>query len=150
MKTGRRGSGPFLVLENCYGSFDDLVTVKTGSNYKKEVTDIIKRNLEIWLANPEFDNVRSSLLDLAIIARISAQKMTRQDVDNISKVVLDALQKSGNDMRFLFYDDKQVIRLLVWKIQQEEDSEQNTDTLGISFRIHDPKKQMILEMPSRI
>ena len=150
MKTGRRGSGPYLVLENCSGAFYDLITVKTKNNYKREVTTIIKRNLAIWLANPEFQNVRSSPLDLAIIAIINTQRMATQDVDNISKIVLDALQQSENDTRFLFHNDKQVIRLLVWKIQQEEDSEQNTDTLGISFRIHDPKKQMILEMPSRI
>ena len=147
MTIGRTGSGPFLVLENNLGTFDDLVTVKTKGEYRKDVIANIKCNLESWMANPHFEDVRTSNLDLAIIARVSPSRMKNQDADNLAKIVMDALKKSKGDTRFLFYDDCQVVRLLVWKMQQEEQSGYNTDTLTISFRIHDESKQMILVEP---
>jgi len=147
MAISRTSSGPFPVLEDSLGSFVDLVTISTKNRNRKDVIATIRMNLESWMKNHHFGGIREAELDLAIIASVSPGRMKNQDIDNISKVVLDALKKSGDDDRFLFHDDCQVIRLLVWKIQQQELADSNTDTLTISFRIHDPNKQMILVEP---
>lgn len=100
------------------------------------------------MMNKNFDRFRHESLDLAIVAKVDKQRMKRQDVDNIAKVVLDALRKNkevdSKEDVFLFYDDSQIARLLVWKIPREEDERYDTDGLVISFRIHDPHKQMLL------
>lgn len=147
MTIGRSGSGPFPVLEDNLGSSVDLITIKTKGEHRKDVISTIRCNLKSWMANSYFEDVRKSNLDIAIIACVSLSRMKNQDIDNISKVVLDALKKSEGDDRFLFYDDRQVVRLLVWKLQETECVGYNTDTLTISFRIHDDKKQMILIEP---
>ena len=145
---GRIGSTPHLVLEANSGAFDDLVTIKTGGRYRCEIIEKTRRNLESWMKNPDFKDVRNSLLDLAIVARVSPDRMKNQDIDNIAKVVMDALKESDGDSRFLFHDDRQVVRILVWKIQREERAEYNTDSLTISFRVHDDRRQMVLVEPS--
>lgn len=147
MSIGRTGSKPYLVLEASAGSFDDLVTIKTGSRYKKEITEVIKTNLWNWMHNPDFKDIRGEFLDLAVVARINSMRVKTQDIDNIAKVVLDALKEQEGDSRFLFHDDCQIVRLLVWKIQEEKLQGYNTDSLTISFRVHDGKKQMILVEP---
>ena len=147
MTIGRTGSKPFWELEDSLGTFDDLVTIMTGSKRRREVIEQIRCNLESWMNNPHFESVRTSPLDLAIVARVSPGRMKNQDIDNIAKVVIDALKKSDGDSRFLFYDDCQIVRLLVWKLQEEEHTEYNTDSLTMSFRIHDDRKQMILVEP---
>lgn len=147
MTISRTGSGPFPILENSLGSFTDLVTISTKSKNRKDVIETIRMNLESWMKNHGFEKAREADLDMAIVASISPGRIKNQDIDNISKVVLDALKKSEDDDRFLFYDDCQVVRLLIWKIQQEELVDYNTDTLTISFRIYDPQKQMILIEP---
>ena len=144
MTIGSTGSPPFLVLENSCGTSDDLITVKTSGVYKKEIIKTIKRNIESWMRNPNFNNIRDKPLDLAIVARISAERMKSQDVDNIAKVILDALKEKEDDSRFLFHNDSQIARLLVWKIPRKEYPQYNTDSLTISFRVHDGSKQMIL------
>jgi len=147
MTIGRTGSKPFLELEDSLGTFDDLVTIKTRGKRRREVIEQIRCNLGSWMNNPYFETVRTSLLDLAIVARVNPGRMKNQDIDNIAKVVIDALKKSDGDSRFLFYDDRQVVRLLVWKLQEQEYAGYNTDSLTISFRIHDDSKQMILVEP---
>jgi Holliday junction resolvase RusA-like endonuclease len=84
------------------------------------VTDVVKRNMEHWMRNPNFEIIRKGHLDLAIIARISSKRMQNQDVDNLAKVVLDALKEKKGDPRFLFHDDSQIVKLLVWKIERQE------------------------------
>lgn len=150
MSIGRTGSSPPLVLEDSEGSFYDLVTIKTGSKYKKEITDTVKTNLWSWMQNPNFKDIRGESLDLAIVASVNPSRMKTQDIDNIAKVVLDALKKRAGDSSFLFHDDYQIVRLLVWKIQSEKRPMYNTDSLSISFRVHDNKKQMILIEPQVI
>ena len=147
MAINRTSSGPFPVLEDNQGSIVDLVTISTKNKNRKDVIATIRMNLGSWMKNHHFEGIREAELDIAIVACISPGRMKNQDIDNVSKVVLDALKKSEGDNRFLFYDDHQVIRLLVWKIQQEESADYNTDTLTISFRIHEPNKQMILVEP---
>ena len=48
-----------------------------------------------------------------------------------------ALKEKAGDPCFLFRDDSQIARLLVWKIEREEQPGWNTDSLTISFRVHD-------------
>ena len=93
MAIGRIGSKPHLVLEDSLGIFDDLVTIKTKGKYRREIIEQIKCNLGSWMKNPHFENVRASLLDLAIVARVSPSRVKNQDIDNIAKVVIDALKK---------------------------------------------------------
>lgn len=150
MVIGRMGSKPHLALEDSLGTFDDLVTIKTRGKYRRELIEQIRRNLESWMKNPHFENVKASSLDLAIVARVSPSRMKNQDIDNIAKLVIDALKKTDGDSRFLFYDDCQIVRLLVWKLQEEEYAGWNTDSLTISFRIHDDRKQMVLFEPGVI
>jgi len=150
MSVGRTGSSPPLLLEDSEGSFYDLVTIKTGSKYKKEITDVVKTNLWSWMQNPNFKDIRGEALDLAIVASVNPSRMKTQDIDNIAKVVLDALKKRAGDSSFLFYDDYQIVRLLIWKIQSEKRPMYNTDSISISFRVHNNKKQMILIEPEVI
>ena len=144
----RIGSNPVLVLEgtDCY--YHNLTTIRTGKNYKKDVVERIRKDLARWLRNPRFDDMRNGLLDIAIVARVSANRMQSQDVDNIAKVVLDALKEEKGDLRFLFHNDNQVVRLLIYKKRSKEQSGYNTDSLTISFRVYDSNKQMILVNPA--
>ncbi len=70
-------------------------------------------------------------------------------MDNVQKVVFDALKEDTNDPswknKHLYKDDKKICRVIAWKIKREEIEGFNTDSLTISFRIHDPSKQMIME-----
>lgn len=150
MSIAKTGSSPPLFLEDSEGSFYDLVTIKTGSKYKKEITDTVKTNLWSWMQNPNFKDIRGESLDLAIVASVNPSRMKTQDIDNIAKVVLDALKKRAGDSSFLFHDDYQIVRLLIWKIQSEKRPMYNTDSLSISFRVHNNKKQMILIEPEVI
>ena len=136
------------MLEGCEGLFSDLITTKTSGINRKATIRNIKTNLASWMMNRNFDRFRHEPLDLAIVAKVDKRRMERQDVDNIAKVVLDALRKNKEiDWKedvFLFHDDSQVARLLVWKMPREEDGRYDTDGVVISFRIHDPQKQMLL------
>ena len=61
-----------------------------------------------------------------------------------AKVICDALKKRKGDNRFLFDDDSQIVRLLVWKILRKEDPLWDTDSYDISFRVYDSNKPMTL------
>jgi Holliday junction resolvase RusA-like endonuclease len=145
---GRIKKGPSPALEDATGMAADLITLKTGKPNKNETAKKIKTNLENWMENVGFDELRGKLLDIAIVAKVNKQRMEAQDLDNIAKIVLDSLKKNDKlDFKrdtFLFKDDSQVVRLLVYKMPREEDELYSTDELVISFREHDSKKQMIL------
>lgn len=145
---GRIKKGPSPALEDATGMAADLITLKTGKPNKNETVEKIKTNLENWMGNVGFDELRGKLLDIAIVAKVNKQRMETQDLDNIAKIVLDSLKKNDKlDFKrdtFLFKDDSQVVRLLVYKMPREEDELYSTDELVISFREHDSKKQMIL------
>jgi Holliday junction resolvase RusA-like endonuclease len=143
-KLGRMGMDSPLLLEDAFGSAGDLVEIKSGTKYRCEVRKILKCNLEAWMKTPGFDEIRSQFLDLAVVARVNEKRIKRQDVDNIAKIVLDALKETEGDPRFLFRDDSQIVRLLVWKIRKTDSPDYETDSIAISFRKHDPDKQMIL------
>lgn len=76
MTIGKMGSKPHLILEDSIGTFDDLVTIKTRGKYKREIIEQIRCNLVSWMKNPSFESVRTSPLDLAIIARISPGRLS--------------------------------------------------------------------------
>ena len=59
---------------------------------------------------------------------------------------MDALEKDDAEplWNYLYKNDSQVCRILVWKIEKKMDSDYNTASTTISFRIHDPSKQMIM------
>lgn len=149
-KIGKAGSPPFLQLEDSIGVSGDLGEVKTGSEYRKETINTIKTNLSNWMANNNFEPIRGQQLDLAVVIKLSPYRFKKQDADNIAKVICDALKKRRGDDRFLFNDDSQIIRLLIWKIQRVEDPLWETDGYDISFRIHDSSKSMILIHPEII
>jgi len=144
----RAAKGPCLCLEDSDAFASYLIEVKTSKDKKKTIEQI-KGNLASWLNNRKFNIFRDEILDLAIVASINRQRMNTQDVDNIAKIVLDALKRNKNiDLHrdiFLFNDDSQIIRLLIYKISREEDEIYDTDRVDISFRVHDPKKPMIIK-----
>jgi len=91
------------------------------------------------------------LIDLAVFLEVDINNFKKQDLDNIQKVVLDALQKDKADpsWNYLYENDSQVCRILVWKAEKKEikilNEKYNTASMMISFRIHDPLKQMIMD-----
>ena len=143
-KIGKTGSPPFLQLEDSAGVCGGRGVVRTGSKYRKETINAIKTNLSNWMANNDFEPIRGSQLDLAIVIKLSPNRLNRQDIDNIAKVICDALKKRKGDNRFLINDDSQIIRLLIWKVKRKEDPLYDTDSYDISFRIHDSTKPMNL------
>jgi Holliday junction resolvase RusA-like endonuclease len=115
--------------------FSDLITISSSKDRKRTINNI-KTNLETWLKNQDFDPYRNAPLDTAMVLFIDKQRIKKQDVDNIAKIVLDALKKDDKYRResYLFDDDSQLIRLLVYGIPRCEDDVYNTDTMTISFR----------------
>ncbi len=77
---------------------------------------------------------------------MDSRRFKQQDLDNIQEIVLDALQKDKKDpsWNYLYENDSQVCRILVWKTKKVEVSDYNTASMTISFRVHDPSKQMIM------
>jgi len=149
-KIGKTGSPPFLRLEDSEGFSGDLGEVKTGTRYRKGMIDTIKNNLSIWMANSDFEQIRGKQLDLAIVIKLSPYRLKTQDVDNMAKVICDGLKRRKGDKRFLFDDDSQIIRMLVWKIKRREDPQWDTDSYDISFRVHDSNRPMSLIEPKVI
>lgn len=133
-----------LVLEGITGSVHGPITLK--STKKKEMEAEIRMELADWMQTSHFEEFRNKKLDLAIVAFVDKLRMKNQDVDNIAKVVLDSLRKSKKDHSkpYLFEDDSQIVRLLIYKLERGEYEEYETNSMAISFREHDPSKQMIL------
>jgi Holliday junction resolvase RusA-like endonuclease len=147
---GRTGSAPFLQLADSIGASCDLGKVRTGNKYRKETIDEIKTNLSIWMRNQDFEPIRGQQLDLAIFIKLSPYRLKKQDIDNVAKIICGALKERRGDDRFLFNDDSQIVRLLVWKIQREEYPFWKTDSYDISFRLHDSNKPTELVQPKVI
>lgn len=116
-----------------------LIAVKTSE--RAETIRKIREGI-ITPQNKEF--MVGKLLDVAIVVHVNKQRYDSQDVDNVAKVVLDALKKNKNfpDESYLFGDDSHVIRLLVQKVKRTEDNESETDQLSISIREHNSEKDM--------
>ena len=136
--TAKTNMNECLVLEGSEGSFGDLITVKTKSETKTEMIKEIQSSQGSWME--KFPHLRDTdkKIDLAIVVYRRVRYLKRQDLDNIAKVVLDALKGC------LFGDDSQIVRLLLVKKEAELLAGYDTDSLVISFRVHDPEKDMIL------
>lgn len=121
----------------------DLIAIKTTDKRRKMIEEI-RKNLAI---TPKKEELVNELLDLAIVVHTHPLRYKNQDLDNIAKIVLDALkkQKEGNSEHYFFNDDRQIVRLLIQKIQRIEDKEFETDQLSVSIRKHDPFKEMIIK-----
>jgi Holliday junction resolvase RusA-like endonuclease len=127
-----------IILGGAEGSFADLITIKTGTKTKKQVIEEFSRNTEIWQKTFPYLRNKDAKIDLAIVIYRKPHFIRRQDVDNIAKVVMDALK--GN----LFLDDSQIVRLLVYKLDAKHVESHDTDSVAISFRLYNPNKQMNL------
>ena len=135
--TAKINTNECLVLEDSEGSFRDLITVKTKNKTKPEMIKEIRSSQGSWME--KFQHIRDTdKIDMAIVVYRRVGYLKRQDLDNIAKVVLDALKG------YLFGDDSQIVRLLLVKKEAELLAGYDTDSLVISFRIHDPKRDMIL------
>lgn len=122
----------------------DLIAIKTKEK-KSIMIKEIRKNLSI---TPNKKELLNELLDLAIVVHLTEHRYKKQDLDNIAKVVLDALkkQKGENEKEnYFFEDDSQIARLLIQKILRREDKDSETDQLSISLRKHDPSKEMIIK-----
>ena len=150
-KKGKLSKGKCLVLEDSLGYFSDLITVKTGDkiNISKTREELVKY-IKYWMGRPDFNDLRKEKLDFAIVIYLDSRRYKLQDCDNISKMVLDTLEKKKNPEAYLFEDDRQIVRLLLYKIEAEKSKEFETNQMIVSFRKHDPNKQMILEEISKV
>jgi len=146
MKKAKFAMGRSLVLQGSPGFISDLITVKTGdrTNFSKTREELFS-NLKSWMNNVNFNDFRREILDMAIVIYVDSMRYKTQDCDNIAKLVLDTLKKDKDSSDYLFEDDSQIIRLLVYKIKAEENEQFETNQMVISFRKHNPNKQMILE-----
>jgi Holliday junction resolvase RusA-like endonuclease len=133
-----------LRLEDAMGASNILMEVCTSK--KAESEEGIIRNIREWMENNKFEGIRDKELDVSILIYVNKQRYAWQDVDNISKVVLDAISndKEKTKSAYLLEDDKQVIRLLAYKLMREEIPGMDTDEVRLSFRVHNPSKQMVL------
>ncbi|MCK4433394.1 MAG: hypothetical protein KAV48_05615, partial [Methanomicrobia archaeon] len=86
---------------------------------------------------------------------VNKNRMKTQDVDNITEIVMDSIQKPHplsklytefSKRPYLLENDSQVKRLLVYKMEKKDtpDKRVDTDSVVISFREHNSKKEMIL------
>ena len=136
--TAKINTNECLVLEDSEGTFGDLITVKTKKKTKKKMIEDIRSSQESWMEKfPHLHDINKKI-DLAIVVYRQVGYLKRQDLDNIAKVVLDALKG------YLFKDDSQIVRLLLVKKEAELLAGYDTDSLVISFRIYDPESDMIL------
>ena len=136
--TAKVNTNECLVLEDSEGMFGDLITVKTKSETKKKMIEDIRSSQGSWMEKFSYLHDINKKIDMAIVVYRQVGYLKRQDLDNIAKIVLDALKGC------LFKDDSQIVRLLLVKKEAELLAGYDTDSLVISFRIHDPKRDMIL------
>jgi len=142
--SSRRSHSSAQVLQGAVGFTNDLVKIKTSA--KQETMAELRKNTAAWLGNSHFEKYRASKIDVAIVVCVNQHRYLKQDCDNLAKVVLDAISNSRQNPKpfYLIENDSQVIRLLVYKVQRKEVPDTATDEVMVSFRPHDPNKQMIL------
>ncbi len=143
-------SNAWVLKDDCKRCcFTVLIEIKTGTNEDKTESINKIRNEANHFGDKFYDKFRTADLDFAIFLEVTPKRYLTQDLDNIQKVVFDTLKEDKNNPswknKHLFKDDKKICRVIAWKVKREEIKEYNTDSLTISFRIHDPSKQMIME-----
>ena len=113
----------------------DLIEVKTSKKYRKEMIEKIRGNITFTSGHPDLSLIKDELLDIAVVIYITPMRYRRQDLDNVAKIVLDALtQRNKEDQDYLFKDDCQIVRLLLYKKQRIELPEADTSQMSISIR----------------
>lgn len=133
---------PFLDGEIIlHGTLNEVLTGKKNLSVEQ-----IRKDLTIESDNPNLKKLQKEKLDVAIVVYLQKTSYKNQDVDNLTKVILDALKKPPIDdgRPYFFEDDCQVARILIYKKEREEDQHSNTCQISISMRKHDPKKEMNL------
>ena len=130
-------------------SYSHLITIKTGKAKRKETKKILRASLvDRWKGTPKIQELLDEPVDLSIALYVSKKNIASQDLDNISKVVLDALSKTNIGKEkdtgpYILNNDSQVMRLLLSKTITEA-SDGSTCSMVISIRKHDPDKQIII------
>lgn len=145
-------SGKQMVLEGYEGRFILPFKIKSSNRYKKEMKKTIREEIKDYFKNKKFDQHKKTDLDLAIHLEVSDKDHSDQDLDNVQKIVLDALQKDKDkdpnkdpSWNYLYEKDARICRILVLKSKKEvypDDPGIDTVSATISFRIHKPTKQM--------
>ncbi|MEK6918369.1 MAG: hypothetical protein AABW51_05470 [Nanoarchaeota archaeon] len=138
-------SGSYMFIENYQSCGGLLMDVPTKCPPKKETIEKIRADLN-------FDEVNGSIkkekLDVAIVLEVNKNRFEKQDLDNVAKIVLDAIKKpkDSTDTRPYFFDDDcQIIRLLVQKNLRNELQDTETSQVSISARKHNSSKEMKLK-----
>ncbi len=141
IKSSKMCNAPYIFLEDYEFYHGGLIEIATGK--RKEM---IKQLRKDFSASKFSDNLKKGLLDISIVVQIRKGRYRRQDLDNLAKIILDALEKPKEDDSFdyLYEDDNQIVRLIIYKLERVECSESETSQLSISARIHDSGKEMIL------
>ncbi len=110
-----------MVLEGCGQNVFMLdFKIKSRSKTKKETIQKIRQFVEENYKNKKFDSYKKADLDFAIYLETSDRDYSGQDLDNVQKIVLDALQKDSQkdkdpSWEYLLENDAQICRILVWK-----------------------------------
>lgn len=123
----------------------DLLEIETNRKFKKENTLKLRKMMPISAKDEKISKIKGELVDVAIVLYLGKNRYKSQDLDNVSKIILDAIKKNGeDDKEYFIEDDRQVARLLLYKKQRIEDAEAETSQISISIRKHDPQKEMTL------
>lgn len=144
---GRMARCHKYILEDSQCSMGMLITVQTSSKKGKNRTKVLIRNqIDGRGAKGMFDKVKNKPVDICLHLSLNKARFKKQDLDNIQKIVFDAIKKDKRfpHRNYIVDDDCQIIRCIVYKTQRIEDKNVDTDELTISVREHNPTKQMIL------
>ncbi len=142
-KSTRVAGHLYLFLEDAEFYDGDLIDIHTTK--RREMIKKIRTNLS---AHKPPEHLKRALLDVAIVLHVRKGRYKTQDLDNIAKIVVDALEKPNNEEDkhpYLYENDNQIIRLLLYKIQRKDQLDAETSQLSISARKHNPNKDMVLE-----
>lgn len=124
-----------------HGGLDEIIT----SDRNGTIGELRKSIFQTGNTRRHFD-LSKEMLDVAIVVYLQKQTYKFQDVDNIAKIILDAIKKPkiSDGYPYFFDDDSQIVRLLIYKLERKEHESVNTCQISISIRKHDPKQEMEL------
>ena len=142
VKSSKTCGSQYLFLENHKFAYGGLIEIATGK--RKEMIKELRKDFAVHRFSKE---MKKGSLDVSIVVHIRKGRYRRQDLDNLAKIILDALEKPKIDDGFpyLYENDNQIIRLIMYKVERIEYPDSETSQLSISARIHDPTKEMILK-----
>ena len=142
IKSSKTCGAQYLFLEDYGFAYGGLIEITTGK--RKEMIQQLRRD---FIIHKFSEKLKKSLLDVSIVVHIRKGRYKWQDLDNLAKIILDALEKpkQEDDLPYLYENDSQIVRLIMYKIERIECLESETSQLSISARIHNPKQEMILK-----